>query len=340
MPTFCRHNRFIERCPICSKTLPGQPDRRRGSGGNRAAADAGPRRPPSAPSAKGGGAGRRPHAASVRVYADGRRHGLDDGYGCELVPGLRSSEDTRRLLEEVAFAAERLRVLRTSPPGAYKLALELGGHGEVEQASWLCFLIAYLAPLDGDSPFDGISAAPSAQQVASLRGEQIDALPLGPRTCHEPGRGTATLRAYIAWSQRAGSQQRALVGEPSWSPERRFERIFERLAIPGFPRWGRYELLVTLGRLDLCELRADSLHLASATPADPVLAAAKRVFGIGDPLLLERRTRRLAEEISVPLEALDLALFNWFAPKRTSVGLPEGLRDEQALAQGERALRL
>ena len=23
MPTFCRHNRFIERCPICSKTLPG-----------------------------------------------------------------------------------------------------------------------------------------------------------------------------------------------------------------------------------------------------------------------------------------------------------------------------
>ncbi len=24
MPTFCRHNRFIERCPICSKTLPGR----------------------------------------------------------------------------------------------------------------------------------------------------------------------------------------------------------------------------------------------------------------------------------------------------------------------------
>ena len=23
MPTFCRHNRFIERCPICSLTLPG-----------------------------------------------------------------------------------------------------------------------------------------------------------------------------------------------------------------------------------------------------------------------------------------------------------------------------
>ena len=31
MPTFCRHNRFLERCPICSRTLPGAPPKARPS---------------------------------------------------------------------------------------------------------------------------------------------------------------------------------------------------------------------------------------------------------------------------------------------------------------------
>ena len=61
-----------------------------------------------------------------------------------------------------------------------------------------------------------------------------------------------------------GTQAAAFTGDPAWSPERRFERLFERLALPGFARAGRYELLVTLGRLGLYELTPDSLHLAAA----------------------------------------------------------------------------
>ena len=86
--------------------------------------------------------------------------------------------------------------------------------------------------------------------------------------------------------------------------------MFERLALPGFARMGRYELLVTLGRLGLYEMRADSLHLAGgrAGPEDPTTLAAKRVFAIGDPLFLERRALAFAQELDVPIDALDLAL--------------------------------
>ena len=88
---------------------------------------------------------------------------------------------------------------------------------------------------------------------------------------------------------------------------------FERLALPGFGRMGRYELLVTLGRLGLYELRADSLHLAADALRAGDLAISRRSppsasSAIGDPLILERRALALAQELSVPIEVLDLAL--------------------------------
>jgi len=109
----------------------------------------------------------------------------------------------------------------------------------------------------------------------------------------------------------------------------------------------RYELLVLLGRLRLFELRADSLALALAAGArgvgaedDLTTQAAKRVFAIGDPLLLERRAAALAEEAQVPLEALDLALANWAAGERASLGFPPETLDQAALTRVQRALGL
>jgi hypothetical protein len=348
MPTFCRHNRFIERCPICSKTLPGHSQERRGgstsrgSGAQRRSATAGPSR---------GSGARRLRATDVKVYVDGRRRGVDDGYDCELVAGLRSSLDARHLAQEIGFAAGRLRALAQQPPGAYALAAELGRGGQLEQASWLCFLIAYLCPLEGDEPFAAIARAPSLDQAPTVSDEDVQALSLGPRTCHEPGRGATTLRAYLAWAQRAGSQRGAFAGEDSWSPERRFERVFERLSLPGFPRFGRYELLVILGTLGLYEMNADSLHLAAAVAGratsagkaeggDQVLAAAKRIFGIGDPLLLERRAKQLAEAADEPLAALDLALFNWHGSGRATLGFCDEAGDVNATTRAELALGL
>ena len=112
--------------------------------------------------------------------------------------------------------------------------------------------------------------------------------------------------------QRAGSQQAAFTGETAWSPERRFARVFERLALPGFARAPRFELLTALGAAGRYELRAGELQLTVGE--DATTEAAKRVLVSGDKLLLERRARELAEACDVPLAALDRALAVWGTP--------------------------
>jgi len=342
MPTFCRHNRFLERCPICSKTLPGHSPstvakpRAKGSARTGSTAADGQRR--------------RVRAESVRVRREGRAE--DDGYRSTLLPGLRASADASRLAAEIAFSSGRLHALTSEPPGVYGEARVLAGEDR-ERATWTCLLIAYLCPLESDDPFAGIRLGLEAQagELPDLGG-----IPLGPRTSHDSARGQETLRAYWQWVQRsgresvaaqpataAGPQATAFTGDPAWSEQRRFERIFERLALPGLVRMARFDLLVTLGALGLYELRPDSLHLAGArglSAADPTTLAAKRLFGIGDPLLLERRAAALAQAISTPIETLDLALANWQAPQRATMGCPPETSDSDALERASDALGL
>ncbi len=346
MPTFCRHNRFIERCPICRKTLPGgepaagaQSRRASGAGGVRGTAEA----------------PRRPRAEGVRVRHEGRT--AEDGYRNALAPGLRASGDAERLAQEISFASGRLAALAMEPPGLYGQARGLGA-SDLERATWICFLLAYLCPTEDPDPFASVAAvleaAPGPFQIGSEL--DLDAVALGPRTSHEHGRGTATLRAYADWVRRGGrsaagpaagaggapgAQEQAFTGDAGWSPQRRFERLFERLALPGLSRGARFELLVVLGRLGLYELGPDSLHLSSTRGSeDSTTAAAKRVFGIGDPLLLERRADGLAVAAAVPRESLDLALYNWDAPVRADMGFSPELRDEAADARLAAALGL
>ncbi len=146
----------------------------------------------------------------------------------------------------------------------------------------------------------------------------LDEVATGPRTAHEPGRGTRTLEAYRAWAARSGSQAAAFGGDPGWSPERRMERVLERLALPGLHRDARYDLLVTLGRLGVHPLAASKL--AFGGPGEVTLAA-KRALGIGDSLLLERRAAELAAACGVPLDVLDVALFNWGRGERATLGV-------------------
>jgi hypothetical protein len=344
MPTFCRHNRFIERCPICSKTLPGHEP-------GAAAAPRAKKAP--AGRARSGAMGtqhRRARGESMRVRREGRAE--DDGFRSELVPGLRASADALRLVEEIAFSSGRLLALAAEPPGLYGEARALGEH-DLERATWTCFLIAYLCPLEGEEPFAGIRRALTA---APGEPPDLNGIVLGPRSSHDAARGSETLAAYHQWVARggsaavsaqpqpgAGSQAAAFTGDPAWSPTRRFERVFERLALPGFARAGRYELLLVLGRLGLYELLPDALHLASArglSSEDPATLAAKRVFGIGDPLLLERRAAALAEAASTPVGALDLALANWHAGERATLGFPSGTQDDDVYERAGDALGL
>ena len=309
MPTFCRHNRLEATCPICSrKPQPGYKPVRP------------PRRPATRQVATGGSSTRRRSARSasdLRVRRVSRAP--DDGYDQELVPGLRATIEATRLADEIAFAVARLDVLDADPPGLYA---QVAAPGDVEERAWLAFLIAYLSPLEDDEPFAAIEAVRVPWSTGEL--PDLEGVATGSRTAHDPSSGTATLSAYRAWVARAGSQAAAFHGEDAWPPQRRFERAFERLALPRFGRAARYELLVLLGHLGVFDLRPWSLHLSE--PLDPTTVAAKRVFGIGDTLNLQRRAAELAGAAGVPIEALDLALVNWAHEPQEPAPDPDGER--------------
>jgi hypothetical protein len=348
VPTFCRHNRLIQNCTICSREqnlalrpiVSGGTSTHERTVSRRADAERSGR----ADSDRSGSQGARaaPRAArqpSTRSSAKDLRvrrlaRGADDGFRSSLAPGLRSSEDAERLSREVAFAAQRLNVIGTAPEGLWSSLAD--SSGDREERSWLAFLIAYIGPNDSADPFAAIDAVRTSW--ASGESPNWEAVQAGPRGAFEPERCDAAVAAYRGWARRAGSQAAAFTGESAWTPERRFERVYERLALPGMTRDARFELLVLLGRTAVYELRAGKLMLSGE---NEVTWAAKRLFGIGDPLLLERRAADLAAACQAPLEALDLALHNWGSGSRTGGGLPtETEPDPDALARAQDALGL
>jgi hypothetical protein len=279
MPTFCRHNRLTANCPICSREM--EADLR---------AKAPPRSRPPARSA--GGSARRSSPARTRtggVVTRRLARAADDGYRNPLVPGLRATADAERLAAALAAAAARL-----EPPGPYP---EVATEPDVEEAAWLAFLLAIAG---ADAP--ALQEAVLAARPAWATGELPDLPPERARTA----------AAYRAWAQRAGSQAAGLTGEDAWTPRRRFARVFERLALPGFNRAARFELLAVLGAAGVFPLEADALFLAAGE--DHTTDAAKRLLVSGDKLLLERRARELAEACEVPLAALDRGLAVWGTP--------------------------
>lgn len=274
MPMFCRHNRLTAKCPICSREL--QADLKS-----------------TAPVSSS-----RPRAASTRGGTGSRRSGVvtkrlaraaDDGYRNPLVPGLRATADAERLAAALAAGAERL-----VPPGPYP---ELADEPDLEQASWLAFLIALAGP-----------EAPELQEAlraaAPKWGEGV------PEDL--PAERRRTAEAYLAWAARAGSQAAAFTGDAGWSPERRFSRVFERLSLPGFGRPRRFDLLTALGAAGRYELTAGELFLGLED--DATTLAAKRLLVSGDRLLLDRRAHELAEACGLPLAALDRGLAVWGTP--------------------------
>ena len=257
------------------------------------------------------------------------RRAEDDGFRSHLAPGLRATEDAQRLATEIAFACGRLSTLEREPPGLYA---RIAAEPDIEQATWAALLTAYIGPLEGEQPFAAIESAltpwPALPDLADVA--------LGPRTAHDRARGDATLSAYLRFAERAGGQEAALVADHAWNAEQRFERTCERLALPGLHRQARYDMLVTLGRLGRYELSAPALLL---TEDGPVMLAAKRIFGIGDRMTLERRSRELAHQAGVPIDALDLGLENWARAERITQGTPDA-RDDDALERAAAALGL
>jgi Alpha-glutamyl/putrescinyl thymine pyrophosphorylase clade 3 len=315
VPSFCRHNRFIQNCPICREPEPPRQVPRSASSGSRSTASrASTSSGRSRPSSPRGG---------VRVRQLARA--TDDGYRSGLVPGLKASADAERLADELAFAATRLATLATDPPGTYAEAML---EGDREEGLWLAFLTAIVCPGDGEDPFAGVRAA----HVPWASGEVPD-LSAAQRGLRSSG-DERTVAGYRAWAARAGSQEAAVAGEAAWTPQRRFDRVFERLSLPGLDRGARFDFLVTVGRLGLADVQGTAMHFGD----DATTLAAKRVFGIGDPMLLARRATDLAEAAELPLEALDLALFNWGQPSGGRVTMGAGAADPELRAGAAAAL--
>ena len=270
---FCRHNRLTANCPICSREL--NEDLR---------ARAPVRAKPVAPRSRATTAPPRSGRLVTRKLA----RAADDGYRNPLVPGLRATADAERLAVALSDAAARL-----EPPGPYP---EVAEEPDLEQATWLAFLLVLAGP-----------EAPELQRALLEARPRFD----DDVSAELPAPRARTAEAYRAWVGRAGSQQAAFTGDAGWTPERRFGRVFERLALPGFGRGARFELLTTLGAAGRYELSADALHLVED---DPTTLAAKRALVSGDRMLLERRARDLAEACALPLAALDRGLAVWGTP--------------------------
>ena len=276
MSLFCRHNRLTANCPICSRELQAE---------LRSKAPPSPARSRSSstrPAAKTGGT-RRSGMVTRRVA-----RAADDGYRNALAPGLRATADAERLAAALAQAAVRL-----EPPGPYP---EIADQADFEQGTWLAFLLALAGP-----------DAPELQQALLAANPAWEA-GVPPEL---PDARRRSAEAYRAWAQRAGSQEAAFSGDASWTPERRFARVFERLALPGFGRAPRYDLLTALGAAGLYDLRAGELQLVED---DATTLAAKRLLVSGDRLLLERRAHDLADACELPIAAFDRGLAVWNTP--------------------------
>ena len=127
-----------------------------------------------------------------------------------------------------------------------------------------------------------------------------------------PAAKAKTAAAYRAWVERAGSQEAAFTGEEIWTPERRFGRVFERLALPGFNRAARFDLLTALGAAGRYPLEADAAALRRGRPHDARGQA--RCSSRATGCCSSAARRDLAEAADLPIAALDRGLAVWGTP--------------------------
>lgn len=230
-----------------------------------------------------------------------------------------TSSSSKRTSSPRRSTAVRTRQLTRETDDGFRTDLVPGVRGTADAERLARALAAAAGRLEPPGPWPELATEPdldaATEQAFVLAAGSDDALP-----------------AFREWAARAGSPSAAFLGEPTWTPQRRFARLFERLALPGFGRAPRFDLLAGLAAAGLYELEADALHLGGE---DPTTHAAKRALVSGDVLLLERRARALADAAGLEIAALDRGLADWNAPG----ALPEGELDER-LDRVRRALGL
>lgn len=308
-----------------------------------------------------GSAARRPAGSSAAAPARPTRsrgvvtgklsRNTDDGYRSELLPGIRASADAMTLAEELTVAEARLSALSGDAAGPWTIVAQQAG--DVPRAFVAALVVAVASPDETarsvETAHDAVAllqellesvddagTVPASQSLVDL----LSAGPRGPRG-HDASGSALAVPAQLA-QRSGGSLSAGLAGEASWSPERRFARLLDRLALKGLPRAARFDLLVALGRSGALPVTADGLHLGG----DQVTDAAKRLFAVADVPLLEKRAAALVEATGVTWDALELALWNiagadatgsgaasrWSTAKpATTLGLPGAIDEDHAL---------
>ncbi len=116
VPSFCRHNRLIQNCPICSReqAIELRPVVSSSAPRSASRAERGQSRSTGGSRSRAGGSGRRAASRSV-----GWRAAAMTAIARRSLPGLKSSQEAERLAEELAFAVTRLDRLAADPPGLY-----------------------------------------------------------------------------------------------------------------------------------------------------------------------------------------------------------------------------
>ena len=260
----------------------------------------------SAPRTRGGAAEARAPAARRRHEAPWLlgRHDVTPPLDDERAPrGPRARRRLRlragprpALVTRRRAAGRRARLRRRAPRAAVlrpaRLYAEAAAEPDRDEALWLLF-IAHLGPLEGADPWSAVRAArtPWADGAGLAEREHTP----GPRGSWDPAGGDRAIAAYRAWAERSGGLARGWDGDAAWTPERRFGRLGERLALPGFHRSARFDLLVTAGRLGVVPTAADGLHLGGTIPSRPrpsaSSASATPACSIGAPATWPRPRR-------------------------------------------------
>lgn len=302
------------------------------------------------PASSGTAAAARP-ARSRGVVTGKLSRNSDDGFRSDLLPGIRSSADVLTLAQELTIAEARLGAIAGDQAGPWSIVADHSS--SVSQAFVAALVVAVSSPDEtAASTATAIAANAALEEIISGLGDDgvlagseavagiLDAGPRGPRG-HDASGGALAVPAQLA-QRSGGSLEAALAGEPSWTPERRFARLLDRLALKGLPRAVRYDILIALGRSGALDVRPGALHLGS----DQVTDAAKRLWAIADVPLLEKRAAAVVEATGVTWDALELALWNiagadasgsgaaarWSTAKpSTTLGLPGEVDEDLAL---------
>ncbi len=291
----------------------------------------------------------------MRVYRDGTSPRSTMAFAARSPRGCTPAPTRERLAAEIAFS--RAACSRSRPIAAGPVCARRGAAADIRAGDLDLPAHVYLCPLEGADPFAGIRAALEppggrAGARASCRTSRASRSARERATIPPAGRGARRLPQL--GRMQAGSQEQAFTGDQGWSARAPLRAAVRAARAAGLARVAsRFELLVTLGRLGL--LRAARRLAAPARRERPRRRDDRSARTVPPPsacsgsairINLERRARALAEAArGRPLEALDLALANWSARERATLGIPPAALDEQVSSarsrrsESERAAR-